>query len=112
MRRAGLAAAAAIMAVASLTACSGGASAEDFCNLGTKYTDLDPTKDADAMSDALDDAVDNAPDDIKSDVETVRDAFADYQDDPEAAAEAMGSDEVAEASQNVSDWTSENCDSE
>lgn len=78
--------------------------------MDSKYTDLDPTKDPDALKDALDEAVDKAPDDIKGDVETVRDAFEDFDpEDPEASAEAMGDPDFEKASKNLQDWTSENC---
>ncbi|MGH3357566.1 MAG: hypothetical protein ACRDO7_02100 [Nocardioidaceae bacterium] len=115
MRRAGLAAAAAIMAVATLTACSG-ASAEEFCGLEDEYSNVDMMNDPDAAAEAMEEAVDKAPDEIKGDVETIKEATDALKDvdmeDPEAMAEAtkdFDQAELEEASTNLQDWTKENC---
>lgn len=104
MRRAGMAAAAAIMAVATLTACGGG---DDFCEVGSDLDSFDPG--SSEVKDAMDDAVDAAPDEIKSDVETLRDFMDEYDpENPEASAD-MAAD-VQPAAENVSNYVSENCD--
>lgn len=116
MRRAGLAVAASIMAMASLTACGGGASAEEFCDLDSKYSGSDMMNDPESAADAMDEAADKAPDDIKDDVETLKDAMDQLKDvdmeDPEATAEAtkdLDTEKLEKASKNIEDWTSENC---
>lgn len=108
MRRAGLAVAASMMALASLTACGGG-STEEFCDLDSELADVD-MQDPDAAQDAMDKAVDAAPDEIKSDVETIADAVGEMDpEDSEAAMEAMSDPEFQEATDNVTKFTEENC---
>lgn len=103
MRRAGLAAAAAIMAMGALTACGG--SNDDFCKVGDDF-ELSSSTSPDDLQDTLDEMADKAPDEIKDDVETLRDEYQKTQDDPTS----VDSEAMTKAATNVTDWGTENCE--
>jgi len=112
------------MSVFGLTGCGGGGSTEEFCALDADV-DLADIDDFDELRSALDDGVDAAPDEIKADVETVRDTFADVSSqledegidkmseispENEEAVAALTSEDFRQASENISTFTEENCD--
>jgi len=111
------------MSVFGLTGCGGG-STEEFCALD-ENVDLSEIDDFDELQSALDDGVDAAPDEIKDDVETVRDTFADVSSqledegidkmseispENEEAVADLTSEDFRQASENISTFTEENCD--
>ncbi|UYM07256.1 hypothetical protein [Solicola gregarius] len=108
MRRAGMAAAAAIMAVATLTACGGG---DDFCDVGKDVNTADFEPGSDEAKDLMDEAVDKAPDEIKDDMETLRDVAGIDTSDPEAMEDAQDlAADAGPAAENVGNYVDENCD--
>lgn len=114
------------MSVLGLTGCGGGGSTEEFCAVD-EDVNLDELEDFDELRSALDDGVEAAPDEIKDDVETVRDTFeqvaerleeqgvdsmADVSPEQSEALEDLNTEEFQQASENIQQFTEENCDSE
>ncbi len=127
---------AAAVLVFSLTACSGGDEVEEFCNSGEDaFADLDASgadaSDPEAFAQTVSDLHDgfakvDAPDEISDDWGVFEDTFADLDDkldgidtsDTEEFTEVLtefgetaSSDEFTEASTNITDFISENCES-
>ncbi len=111
------------MSVLGLVGCGGG-STEEFCALDEEIN-LADIDDFDALRDALDEGVDAAPDEIKDDVETVRDtlneaidrledegveSMSDITPEQQEAVADLESEEFTQASENITEFTEENCD--
>lgn len=119
----------AAMSVFGLTGC--GDSTEEFCALQDEFETIgEGNASLNEARDAIDELQDTAPDEISEDVDIVANAFHDYLDaleeagtDPDSAdaqvpepteeitsaEEALESEEVAEAGDNVETFVDENC---
>lgn len=106
----------------SLAACGGDSGSDEYCDLLTsteeKLSGLTPNpSDPDSMSEmsgALQEVADAAPDDIKGDWEKMTEAFEKIADidltnpDP-SALEALSSDDLTTASENITKHAKEEC---
>lgn len=84
----------------------GGGDLAAFCGLAAEFDE----QDGEPSADQLGDIVDAAPGEIRDDVEALANALQQFEDDPEAAAELFGDEELVEAGERVEQFQDENCD--
>lgn len=98
----------AALLVPALTACGGG-DAQAFCDK-IQDQDIDGT-DPDAMAQAMEELQDEAPSEISDDVDLMVEAFNQLQEDP-ASVEDMDEEELMAASDRLTEWEQENCETD